>query len=249
MSGRVRAIFTGRPTTCAAIAASDVVRVRAALRAEAAADELRHHADVGLRQTEDRRDALAAREHALRGVVEREPAAVPGGRGGVRFHRVVELGRRHVGLVDADRRRRERGVERAARRVGRILIRLGRLVRSSRPASSSSSPAFAAYVTRTRARGVGRDLERLGDDQRDRLAVVEHAIVLQQAQFAVAGRSRVLAHTRRIVGGQNRQNAAQRARLGASIDVTRPAAIVLVTMTPYATFADWLFIRGSARRR
>ena len=154
-------------------------------RSEGAADERRHDPDVLLRDVEDVGDLLAVVIHPLRLVIEREVLALPVGDGDVRLDRVVMLARVDIGRLDPHRRR--------------LPARHRRCRARPRPAGRPSpSPRWAGVRGRYRTPscasdrlvfdldqigGVGRLLQRLGDDERDRLAVELHLRVLQHMQL------------------------------------------------------------------
>ena len=86
---------------------------RALLRAEAAADELRDHADALARKAEPRSELAPRVEHALRRDPRREPVAVPARDRGVGLERRLDVRGRLAGQLDEhlgsrDRRRRDR---------------------------------------------------------------------------------------------------------------------------------------------
>ena len=102
------------------------VGVRRAFGPEAAADMRRDHAHALRRQSQQRRHRRSHGMHALRGVVEREPAAAPDRDRGVRLHGIVVLGRRAVGLVHGDSGRRQRLLDVTLVGVG-LEIRIDRI--------------------------------------------------------------------------------------------------------------------------
>ena len=90
------------------------MRPRPQLAAETGAEELRDDADILLRQAEHLREDAAIVDDALRRLVERQLRAVPDRRRRMQLDRIVRLGRRDVGLIELDRRRRESAVGVAA---------------------------------------------------------------------------------------------------------------------------------------
>ena len=109
----------------------DPLRPDAELRAEPAAHELADHADALGIELERLGDGRAGVVDGLGRAPEREPVLAPVGDGGVRLHRVVELGGREVLGLDLDLGRRQRRVGVAALVLGRVhqeVLPLERLV-------------------------------------------------------------------------------------------------------------------------
>ena len=84
------------------------------LAAETRADELGDDADVLFRQAEHLREHAPEVDDSLRRVVQRQCRAVPDRGRRVQLDRIVRLGRRDIGLIELDRRARERGIGVAA---------------------------------------------------------------------------------------------------------------------------------------
>ena len=161
-------------------------------RAEGAADERTDHLYVLGRKAEDGRDLGLLVDDELALAPQRQPIAVPGRDGRVRLHRIVILARDVVDLIDLHRRVRQSAVGVAARGVGRQpRIRL---------LSASGTTAWAFGSARIDDRPLGRVgdaqrrggalglVERVGDDDRDRLAVEADVVVLQHMQPLADGR-------------------------------------------------------------
>ncbi|MDQ1103689.1 hypothetical protein QE405_000973 [Nocardioides zeae] len=165
----------------------DLGGVGEALAAEAATDVRREHAHLLRLEAQHRRERGAHRVHGLGGVVEGEQRAVPGGSGGVRLHRAVELVGRGVGRVDVHGGGGERrvgvtvdGVRLRARvdllgGVGRAVLvedDLGRLLVLVHPHEEG---ALAGGLRRGR------------DDERDDLPAETDVLVLEHGELAVLG--------------------------------------------------------------
>ena len=164
------------------------MRPRRAFAAEAAADEGRDDPHALGRDAERLRHRFTHARDVLRRVVEREPLALPRRDRRVRLHRVVRLHRRGIGLLDAHFSATKRLVRIAPRHrrlalrhlLHRISVTLCALEVELRPLL-----AVAHLHDVGRSRGV---LECIGDDQRNRLAVVVHDVVLQERERAPRGR-------------------------------------------------------------
>ncbi len=173
----------------------DGMRPQRALTAESAADELRHDAHARRRQAEDLRE-LAPRAHdALRRLVHREPVAIPLRDRRVRFHRVVVFNRNHIGVVHFYGGLRERGGRIAFAEVGVAAAGSRFVLRGIVEARDRGCLRVAGAHQR---RGVGRVLEGVGDDHRDRLTIVVHDVVLQHHEGAVAGAFALGIDSRRV---------------------------------------------------
>ena len=159
------------------------VRPRPELSAEAGAEELRDDAHVLHRQPEHLRQHAALVEDGLRGFVERQRRAVPRRGRRVQLDRVVRFGRRDVGLIDLHRRARERAVGVAA------LALQPRRRRERRRDDIRLVVGFQFGIDVVRLRrirhlhriggGLGL-LERVGDGERDVLAVIANDVVLER---------------------------------------------------------------------
>ena len=162
------------------------LKLRAQARAEAAAHEGRHDAHILRLHAEHAAEILLHVLHALGLVVDRELAArLEDHRRGIELHRVVMLdrhvvfglvahrgrGQRLVGLA-ACLRRREHGLHRIRRSpVGTAASRCAMHVRDVR---------FLLVFHSHQRRRKARDLRRLGDHQRDRLAVEHDLAVVER---------------------------------------------------------------------
>ena len=151
------------------------------LGTEAAADELRDDPDVRRREAEQRGDRHLGRGDPLGGVVQDQPAVVPG-RGGGRASRWGCGGWPRTGtshrLVPPPRRGpppRHPVTIRPGIRPPKM--RSGTYARSRRLLDHRSGWRLLVLDPQQR-RGVLGPLERVGDDQRDRLAGVMHLVVL-----------------------------------------------------------------------
>ena len=143
------------------------VRPRLPLAAERPADERRDHGNALDRDLKRGGDRMLHAEHPLRRIVDRHPAAVPGGDRAVGLHRIVVFRRRTIGLVDAYRAARDAGGA-APMRCGLSEQLLG------------AKRLRGVHIHHRRIGGIGnlhegrgvlRLFEGLGDDDRDRLAI------------------------------------------------------------------------------
>ena len=140
----------------------------ALLGAEAAADELRPHADVVLAQAEGRGELVAGGEHPLGRHPGGEPVAVPGGDGRMRLERRLQLRRCLDGELDRHLGSGERRLGVAAgivRRIGGEALLVEGLLRVD-------DVSEHLEVEGERRDPGARRLERVGRDDRDRLARV-----------------------------------------------------------------------------
>ena len=122
----------------------------------------------------------------------------------MRLHRVVILRRRLVGRVDALRGRGETRLDIAALQLGRIADADGRR-HEALGRIEPDAGRLGLVARRQQRRAFRRRLQRLGDDHRDRLVGVAHAVVLQQIEpehERVGLRVRIL-RQRRLVGGRH----------------------------------------------
>ena len=149
------------------------------LRAEAAAEEGRADQHVLRRDAEKRREGRARHDQRLVRRVERQPVAVPRGDDRMRLHRVVVLRRRLVARRRcAWRPRPARPRRRRATTPGGMPI--ADRLRHEALADVEADARRLRLVARREQRGAfGRRLQRLGDDERDRLVGVADAVVLQ----------------------------------------------------------------------
>ena len=195
------------------------VRPHRALATEAATDERRNDAHIVRRNTERLGDRLAHARDILRRVVEREPIAFPTRDGGVRLHRVVMFHRRRVHRLDADLRLCNSGVEIAPRERCRRTPRLLRNIGVASRLIEAEHWRLQLVEYAQKRRGIGRALESVGDDQRDRLSVVMNDVVLQQRERAPRGRidsgHAVLRQGRRVLVRKHEQDAGRARGTGA----------------------------------
>jgi len=168
----------------------DDVGPRRPLAAEATTEIARDDADVLGAQAQQPRDALAVAEDALGRVVQGQALGpLPDRHGAVWLHRIVGLGRRQVRLLDADLRLLQPGLGVAVPAV-RLLVRTRRVLRRE----GLLAPPLEAHLRRldgvVGAHELGAlvgGLRRVGDDHRDRLVRIEHAVVLQELQLPGGG--------------------------------------------------------------
>ena len=166
------------------------VRPRRALRPEPAADELRDNSHLLGRYAERLRHEPLDAVHVLRRVVQREAVRwFPDRDGGVRLHRIVRFERRRVDRLDDGVGLGQAGGHIAAM-AGRLehaenllRVRLGR----RQLLLHVDGGRLGAVGRLDQRRRMCRLLERLGDDDRDRLAVVSDFAALQKRERA-AGR-------------------------------------------------------------
>ena len=114
----------------------------------------------------------------------------------MRLHHRVRLIGRGVRRIELDRRRGERAGEVADGRVRRAAGNACGLVAASFAAARSNAPLAADVVDAEELRGGARLLERLGDDQRDRLVIVLNLGTAEQpgrVPLGLAERAGVLA--------------------------------------------------------
>src|SRR5256885_3636599 len=143
------------------------VRPQTTFAAERAADELRRHVDVLLRNAEHLREGLLSAEDVLRRVVEREVIAVPRSDHRMRLERIVMFVRSAINLIDLHGRGGESGVgvallEEALRAIDSLIAELLHVDARRR--------FVVSYLDELRAsRGV---LQGVSDDHRDSLADV-----------------------------------------------------------------------------
>ena len=149
-------------------------------RSEAAADERRANEHVFRRDAEEAGVGRTGHVRRLVRRVERQAVAVPRRNDGVRLHRVVVLRRRFVGRVDAQRRRRQSRLDVAMRDArGRADPHGFR----DETLDVQSDTRRLDLVSGLQERGAfRRRLQRLRNDERDRLVGVAHAVVLQRLQ-------------------------------------------------------------------
>ena len=203
------------------------VRPHRALATEASTDERRNDAHIIRRNAERLGDRLAHARDILRGVVEREPIAVPTRDGGVRLHWMVMLHRRRVHRLDADFRLRNSGLEIAPREGCWCTPRLLRSIGVASRLIEAKHRRLQLVEYAQKRRGIGRALESVGDDKRDRLSVVMDDVVLQQRQCAPRRRidrgHAVLRQSRRVLVRKHEQDAG-RARGDGAVDPADAAA-------------------------
>ena len=161
------------------------VRPRAQAGPERAAHERRHDANVLGRHAEHRGDFLRYVVHPLRLVPQGESIAVPCGDRRVHLDRIVVFAGDHVPLVDLHVRTCQCSLRVAASRLRRTLLALvGFLLRGHHHLGArnvgdrSLRPVGDPYEAH-RMHGL---LERLRDDEPDGLALVRHAIVLEDVK-------------------------------------------------------------------
>ncbi len=168
----------------AARMARDVGAVHDGLGAEAAAEERAAQQHILGRNAEIAGKGGARHGQRLVGRVERQPVAVPFRDHGMRLHGVVVLGRRFNGNVDTVR---GGGMPRGDVALGEIRRRAdadrGRIVALA--VIEAHARRLRLIGRRQQARAFGGCLERFGDDQRDRLLGVAHAVVLQRLEAEV----------------------------------------------------------------
>jgi hypothetical protein len=161
------------------------LELRSQARAECATHERRHDPHVLWLQAEHAAHIALNVLHALRFVVDRELAAALDDRGrGIEFHRVVMLDRHVVFALVPHRGHNKRSIG--------IAARLGRgeqgLYRTRRSLYRSGCVALAIHISEMRRfvvlyadqrRRKARYLRRLGDDQRDRLAIELDLVIVK----------------------------------------------------------------------
>ncbi len=158
-----------------------------ALGAEGAADEARHHADIGLVDAQLLGHGRLGSPHELAGLIDGELRPVPDAGGGEQLHGVVVLGRRRIAGVDLDRRRGEGGRRVALGRVlGAGLLRLARLHRDPWTVEGGAG-GLLVIVYLDPVGGFPRGLEGLGHHHRDDLAVVPDLVCLKRGGHALLG--------------------------------------------------------------
>ncbi len=185
--------------------------LRAQAGAEGTADEGRQHADLALHVEHLLQVALAVL-HALGLVVDQQlPARLVLDDGSMRLHGVVVFHRGLVLTVDAICRRRERRVEITTRlgELGRRIV--GLIAHGLQIGLVCLDFVFDSHQARRMARqGLG-----LGHHQRQRLAAVEHSVVVQRAERRAFGGIVVLVglvvagHRRSVLMGQHQAHAGQ----------------------------------------
>ena len=118
--------------------------------------------------------------------------------------------RRRVLRAHDDLRRPESAVGIATQRVRRFAhYRLRRV--ALRPRGQYDAGALRGVADANPCGGIGRALERVGDDERDRLAVVAHDVVLQQREEAIHLARLLLLRARGVLVRHHKQHARQRA--------------------------------------
>ncbi len=196
------------------------VRPGARLAAEPAPDVRRQHVHPVAGQAELLREHLLDAVGVLRGVVHGEVVAVPRGHGGVRFERVVVLGRRAVDGLHGGRGPSQSGshVPNDRRRLlqHRVSRGVGGLIRHRQDGG------LWRVAGLHEPGGVFSLLLRLGHDDGDRLAVPEDAIGIQDRQAHRGGADRCpergvrarRSHRRRVLVRHHQQHAGRRERPG-----------------------------------
>ena len=147
------------------------------------------------------RERVADAEGPLRRVVNVQLFAAPFGERGRRLHHVVVAGWRNVVLVDDLRRAGDRGVRVAARGVEfgeGIAVALR--PRHDGLAGLEGRRRFGLQLQRDEARGVLRLLERLGEHDGERLALVTDALIAHRQEGLRRRRHRGPAERRHIGG-------------------------------------------------
>ena len=170
-----------------------------ALAPEAAADERRRHADLSRLQVEHVGDRLRLGRHELAGVVDDQFVADPRDRRSMRLDRVVVVTRRAIDVIDLVRRRRQHRIRIADLVQQRLTHEQARL-RTLRPGRSERGDGRFHRIGRDdqRLRVIGL-LLRLGEHDRDRLAVPVDSVVLHDRQVRRPRRGRRRTEHRRRV--------------------------------------------------
>ncbi len=195
------------------------------LGAEAAAEEGRADDDVFGGNAEIGAIGGAAQRHRLVRHVDRHLVAVPGGNHGMRLHGVVILRRRLVFGSDDARGAGKTGVEIAMGRARRAADADGRR-RIALAAGAIGAGGLGRIAGRKQHGRFRRRLQRLGDDQRDRLVHVAHAVILQHLDAEAEGRHLLLGvvKQRRPVGRRHHGNDAGMGLRRHHIEEGHPAA-------------------------
>ena len=129
----------------------------AELRAEAAAHEVAHDADLGLRQVEHRRELVAHRRRALRRHVDGELVGLPVGDDAVGLHRRVRLHLRAERAAHLVRAGRERGVDVAVAHLRRSAqVALLREILGRAAATRAAAHVDARGIDQRRVRRASR---------------------------------------------------------------------------------------------
>ena len=95
----------------------------------------------------------------------------------MRFERIVVVGRRRIGAVERDSRRRQGGLDIAADRVGLVAgIDLLRLVQISAICAQLDVMRLLLITDNDQVRGLARNLQGLGNDDGNELTMVRNGM-------------------------------------------------------------------------
>ena len=186
----------------------------------------------------------------------------------MRLHRIVGLAGDVVGGVDLDRRRGKRGIGIAAAAVGLGASRALAGLRDDRLGlgiARIDDDSLRRIADPERHSGTFGLIQRLGDDERDRLAEEAHLIVLEHVQPLARRRidaapMRLIIETRRVEMADDREHAGHvRHRIGvdrgdaaeanAARDDHRISLVRLVELHGIAGFSRHLGAPVDARKR
>ncbi len=161
-------------------AGQHVMGVWRSLGTKAAADMRSDHPDLLRAKAEQGRQHRSHGVHALGRVVQGELAIGPGRDGGVRLHRIVVFHRRRVGLIHRDRRRRQRRLDIALVRVGRIIrVDLFRCVQIGTIRAQLRLVRLLGVRHPDHARRLPRDFRSVRDHRANKLSTKANFIGLQ----------------------------------------------------------------------